>query len=221
MALFRHVKMKQPFYTMEEAIDLKAYNVHADLFIHYISLINTHTRNLLTRYLVWQAYSSIDVTGIQSNIVYIYQVDMGIWVTPDDKPNSTDVNSRPILSRDTHIGNILTKANRSFWFIRRNLGRCPTNIKWQAYLSLVRPHLQYASSVWDPHLQKHIYQIEMVKRRAARFIKHEYSRDPGIVTSILQELELQALQERRKTSRLLVFHKIIHQMVAIPLPPYL
>ena len=44
--------MKQPFYTMEEAIDLKAYNVHVDLFIHYISLVNTHTRNLLTRYLV-------------------------------------------------------------------------------------------------------------------------------------------------------------------------
>lgn len=40
--------------------------------------------------------------------------------------------------------------------------------------------------------------IEMVQRRAAQFIKHEYSRDPGIVTSILQELELQALQERQK-----------------------
>jgi hypothetical protein len=61
----------------------------------------------------------------------------------------------------------------------------------------------------------------MVQRRAACFIKHEYSRDPGIVTSILQELELQALQKRCKTSCLLVFHKIIHQKVAIPLPPYL
>ena len=77
------------------------------------------------------------------------------------------------------------------------------------------------SSVWDPHLQKHIYQIEMAQRRTARFIKHEYSRDPGIITSVLQELELQALQERRKTSRLLVFHKITLQKVAIPLPPYL
>ena len=93
------------------------------------------------------------------------------------------------LSWDTRIGKILTKANRSLGFIRRNLGRCPTNIKRQAYLSLVRPHLEYASSVWDPHLQKHIYQIERVQRRAARFIKHEYSRDPGIVTSILQELD--------------------------------
>jgi hypothetical protein len=73
----------------------------------------------------------------------------------------------------------------SLTIIRRNLGRCPTNIKRQAYLSLVRPHLEYASSVWDPHLQIHIYQIEMVQRRAARFLKHKYSRDPGIVTGHL------------------------------------
>ena len=58
-------------------------------------------------------------------------------------------------------------------------------------------------------------------KKGSAVYQAEYSRDLGIVTSILQELELQALQERRKTSRLLVFHKIIHQKVAIPLPPYL
>jgi hypothetical protein len=47
------------------------------------------------------------------------------------------------LRIDTHISNILTKANTSLGFIRRNLGRCPTNIKRQVYLSLVRPHLEY------------------------------------------------------------------------------
>jgi hypothetical protein len=39
------------------------------------------------------------------------------------------------------------------------------------------------------------------EKKGSAFIKNEYSRDPGIVTSILQELEPQALQERRKTSR--------------------
>jgi hypothetical protein len=61
---------------------------------------------------------------------------------------------------------LLFTDSSTLGFIRRNLGRCPTNIKRQAYLSLVRPHLEYASSVWDPHLQKHLYQIEMVQRRA-------------------------------------------------------
>ena len=91
---------------------------------------------------------------------------------------------------DTHIGNILTKANTSGIYTAKYRQMS------QAYLSLVRPHLEYTSSVWDLHLQKHIYQIEMVQRRAARFIKHEYSRDSGIVTSIMQDLELQALPRK-------------------------
>ena len=44
----------------------------------------------------------------------------------------------------------------------------------------------YASSVWDPHLQKHINQLEMVQSRAARFIGGKYSRDPGTVTTLVQ-----------------------------------
>ncbi|VDI63279.1 Hypothetical predicted protein [Mytilus galloprovincialis] len=46
--------------------------------------------------------------------------------------------------------------------------------------------------------------------------RHEYSRDPDIVTSLLEDLKLPQLQERRKTSRLLLFHKVIHQRIAIP-----
>jgi hypothetical protein len=45
---------------------------------------------------------------------------------------------------------------------------------------------------------KHILQIEMVQRRAARFIKSNYSRDPGTVTTFLEQLELQPLSTRRK-----------------------
>ena len=54
-----------------------------------------------------------------------------------------------------HIGNVIKKANRSLGFIRRNLGSCPAKVKEQAYMSLVRPHLEYSSSAWDPHLSKH------------------------------------------------------------------
>ena len=41
--------------------------------------------------------------------------------------------------------------------------------------------------------KKHILQMEMVQRRAARFIKSNYSRDPGTVTTLLEQLELQPL----------------------------
>ena len=79
---------------------------------------------------------------------------------------------------------------------------------------LVRPHLEYDSSAWDPHLQKHIQQIEMVQRRAARFIKSNYSRDPGTVTTLLEQLELQPLSTRRKIAHITLLHKAIkHKFV--------
>ena len=59
------------------------------------------------------------------------------------------------------------KANLSLGFLRRNLSSCPEGVKEAAYKAIVRPHVEYASSVWDPHFKKHIKQIEGVQRRAA------------------------------------------------------
>ena len=40
------------------------------------------------------------------------------------------------------------------------------------YNTLVRPHqiLEYAASVWDPHVTKQKQAIEKVQRRAARWV---------------------------------------------------
>jgi hypothetical protein len=74
------------------------------------------------------------------------------------------------MSWEKQVQKVVTKGNKALGFIRRIVGSCPEGIKKQAYLALVRPHLEYASSAWDPHLQKHILQIEMVQRRAARLL---------------------------------------------------
>ena len=56
----------------------------------------------------------------------------------------------------------------------------------QAYVTLVRPCLEYACSVWDPHTQMHCQDIEGVQRQAARFVKQNcYEREPGTVTNLL------------------------------------
>ena len=43
------------------------------------------------------------------------------------------------LNWDVHIAGMIGKANRSVGFKRRNLNKCPENVKEQAYLALVRP----------------------------------------------------------------------------------
>ena len=40
--------------------------------------------------------------------------------------------------------------------------------------SLVHPHIEYCSSVWDPNTKRYIQKVEAVQRRAARFITNDY-----------------------------------------------
>ena len=42
------------------------------------------------------------------------------------------------------------KANRTLGFLRRNLYSWPQEVKEAAYKGLMRPVLDYGSSLWDP-----------------------------------------------------------------------
>ena len=142
-----------------------------------------------------------------------------------------NVTSNPylgILFTDTlkwsdHIANITKKANSTLGFLRRNLRRCPTECKKNAYISLVRSTLEYGSILWDPYTQKEIDALERVQRGAARFITGDYrSKTPGSVKRLLTKLDLKTLQERRKQLRLVYFYKIVEGLVpALPRDKFL
>ncbi|XP_072030812.1 uncharacterized protein [Amphiura filiformis] len=112
------------------------------------------------------------------------------------------------LNWNSHIQNICAKANRSLGFIKRNLYSCNQSTKLTAYRSLVRPQVEYSSSVWDPHTKTNIDQLERVQKRAARFILNDYkSKSPGCATQMVKDLELEPLSTRRKARRLCVFQQ--------------
>jgi len=103
--------------------------------------------------------------------------------------------------------------------VRRNTYCCSQKAKKNlAYLSLVRPHLEYAAAAWDPYMYmaKDIQQLERVQRRAARFVKKDY-RYTTSVTGLLDDLVWLPLFERRKHSRLTVFHKALNNLSAFSL----
>ena len=75
-----------------------------------------------------------------------------------------------------HIHNITKKANSVRAFLQRTLSNCPRPVKEQACKTYVRPILEYASTVWDPHTKELTSQLEMVQRRAARFVTADYRR---------------------------------------------
>ncbi|KAI8509393.1 hypothetical protein Bbelb_132410 [Branchiostoma belcheri] len=57
----------------------------------------------------------------------------------------------------------------------------------KSYKALVRPHLEYSATVWDPYTTKGIQAVEAVQRRAARVTLNDYQRTSS-VTQMLNDL---------------------------------
>lgn len=66
------------------------------------------------------------------------------------------------LQWKTHINQTVGKASRTLGFLRRNLGRCKPEVKANAYITMVRPTLEYASTVWDPYQDNLEKDLELV-----------------------------------------------------------
>ena len=118
------------------------------------------------------------------------------------------------LSWSKHTHNITSKANSVIGFLRRNFHQCPIQTKSALYLTLVRPILEYAVTVWAPHHQSDIHQLEAVQRRAARFVMNCYDRYQS-VSDMLCKLSWPTLAKRREHFKIIMLYKIIHNIVHI------
>ena len=130
------------------------------------------------------------------------------------------VNFASDLRWNNHVNMTAKKANNTLNFLRRNLRIQSEKFKTAAYNSLVRPQLEYATCVWDPYIEKDIKKIEMVQRRAARYVTNRYH-NTSSVSNMLEHLGWQTLQERREQHRLNMFYKMNHGKVAIHPSEYL
>ena len=153
------------------------------------------------------------ILSVRNSSSHFYQLDNTILQQVSSNPY-LGITISEDLQWSTHINNICKKANSTLGFLRRNLKNCPHECRKLAYTTLVRPILEYGSSVWDPHLQKDIDSLEKIQRQAARFILNDYkSRDDGCVTRMLQDLDLPTLQHRREFNRVVYLYKIVGGMV--------
>ena len=86
-----------------------------------------------------------------------------------------------------------------------------------AYITIVRPQLEYASEACETYTKNHIAQIEAVQRRAARFTLNCFDRYNTSVTGLIKRLGWDSLENRRTANRLNVFYKIVNNKIAIQL----
>ena len=76
----------------------------------------------------------------------------------------------------------------------------------------------YAASVWAPHQVSLVNKLEMAQKRATRFVSNDYATTSSVM-SVLNSLEWPSLQQSRRLSGLILFHKAIHHEVAVDIPP--
>ena len=68
-----------------------------------------------------------------------------------------------------HISKVCTKARRLFGMLFRHFYSCAeTSTIRILYLTLIRPHLEYANQVWDPYLVKDCKMLGDVQKFACK-----------------------------------------------------
>ena len=80
------------------------------------------------------------------------------------------------LSWTQHIHDICKKARRVLGTIYHRITKNTNDsrIILRLYTTLVRPHLEYAAQVWNPHLEKNIRCLEKVQQFALRMCAKDY-----------------------------------------------
>ena len=53
------------------------------------------------------------------------------------------------------------KATNLLNLCRRNLHMCSKDVKNSAYNMIVRPHLEYASTCWNPYTKRNIDKLDL------------------------------------------------------------
>ena len=117
--------------------------------------------------------------------------------------------------KPNHIATI-KKCNSTLAFLKRNLSSSPKFVKDRCYTALVRPKLEYACAVWDPHHKDQIRDLEKVQKRGARFVTNNYVMETGNSQLNLDNLNWPKLQVRRLQNKLTLFQKARLNQVHIP-----
>ena len=115
----------------------------------------------------------------------------------------------------SHILKVTNKARQVNAFLHRNISNCPTHVKCNIYKIMVRPILEYGSTIWDPHTHRNINLLESIQRTAARFCYNNYFKLSS-ASRMLNQPSLPNLQQRRKRSKCIMMFKIINNLIDIP-----
>ena len=149
----------------------------------------------------------ITIYKLSSNLEQIEsERDLGVWVQNN-------------LSWNKQVDCQSAKANKLLGYIRRStLYIHNTAVRRILYLTLVRPHLGYATQIWSPQSVLQIQQIERTQRRATKFILELSFTSTTDYTTRLQTLSLLPICYWHEYLDMVLFYKITNGLVSLKGP---
>jgi hypothetical protein len=116
------------------------------------------------------------------------------------------------LSYQTHISNIVSKATQRVGILFRGFVTRDLNFMRKAYVSYIRPILEYNSIIWNPQSKQFTSLIEKVQRR---FTKRIPSLRDFSYSERLAMINLEPLEVRRLRFDLINYYKILNNQSPI------
>ena len=145
--------------------------------------------------------SPLTVNHSQLDRVSSYKY-LGVWLTSS-------------LNWSMQVASVCKRARQEIGIIYRRFYRhtnCSTLLK--LYLAFVRPHLEYAAPVWDPHQLGHIHSIERVQKFALKVCSKRWNEDYDHLCNLFN---LPTLSDRRRYLKLCFLYQIIHSSHESPI----
>ena len=197
MLLYRRISSPEDFNILQNDVDAVNNWVNAN---HLCFNTTKCKYMLITRKKRPLNTPAILINGIPLDMVDSYKY-LGLLISSD-------------LSWSHHIDSICSKARKILGLLYRRFS-CDTepHALLQLYLSLVRPHLEYGSQVWDPHLQKDINQLESVQKFGLRVCAKQWDLS---YNELLSNFDVPTLNDRRLYLKLTTMYKIVHDLLVFP-----
>ena len=155
--------------------------------------------------------SSYSINGVQLNYSNTY-TDLGVIINHN-------------LSFNDHIDNIIRKAYRMINIIFQ-VFRCNKHVPLTlAYMSYVRPVLEYASSLWNPSIpfrtNGNSTKLELVQRLFTRKFFFRCNLGSLEYPDRLLFLKLKSLSSRRHVADMVLTYKIVNGLVDVDVDDFL
>ena len=126
--------------------------------------------------------------------------------TDEEKDLGVVVDSQ--LTFSSHCDKVVNTANKLLGIMRRSFSYLDKNVFSLVYKGIIRPIIEYASSVYDPILIRDINKIESIQRRATKMV---IGLSDKSYEERLKELELPSLRFRRMRGDMINVYKYLHQ----------